>query len=70
MHIGKDNRSFGFQLEESWLQTVGEERYLGVVVDKCMKFTRQCLETRNRANRALGFININVSYKSEVVLFT
>ena len=68
MHIGKDNRNFSYDMEGCWLETVEEEKDLGVVVDKKMKFSKQCLEARNRANRTLGFINRNVSYKSKEVV--
>ena len=68
MHIGKHNRNFSYEMEGCWLEAVEEERDLGVVVDRTMKFSKQCLEARNRANRTLGFINRNVSYKSKEVV--
>ena len=68
MHLGKDNRNFSYEMEGSLLEAVGEEKDLGVVVNRTMKFSKQCLETRNRANRTLGFININVSYESKEVV--
>ena len=68
MHIGRENRYFSYEMEGCWIETVEEEKDLGVVVDKTMKFSKQCLEARNRANRTLGFINRNVSYKSKEVV--
>ena len=68
MHLGKDNRNFSYEMEGCWLEAVGEEKDLGVVVNRTMKFSKQCLETRNSANRTLGFININVSYESKEVV--
>ena len=56
-------------MEGAWLENCEKERDLGVVIDKDLKFSDQCLEARNRANRMLGFIKRNVTYKSkEVVL--
>ena len=57
MHVGKDNREFKYVMEGCWLEAVGEEKDLGVVDDRTMKFSKQCLEARNKANRTLGFIN-------------
>lgn len=47
-------------MEGVWLEAVENEKDLGVVTDKTMKFSKQCLQARNRANRILGFINRNV----------
>lgn len=55
-------------MEGCWLEAVEEGKDLGVVIDRTMKFSKQCLEARNRANRILGFINRNVSYKSKEVV--
>ena len=33
-----------------------------------MKFHKQCLQARNKANKMLGLINRNVSYKSKEVI--
>ena len=41
---------------------------LGVVVDMSLKFSKQCIEAKNRANRVLGYIKRNVSYKSKEVI--
>ncbi len=68
MYLDKDNRTFSYEMEGHWLQAVGEGKDLGVVVDRTMKFSKQCLEARNKANRILGFINRNVSYKSKEVV--
>ena len=68
MHLGKDNTNFNYEMEGCWLEAVEEGKDLGVVIDRTMKFSKQCLEARNRANRILGFINRNVSYKSKEVV--
>ena len=44
MHIGKDNRNFSYEREGCWLEAVEEERDLGVVVDRTIKLSKQCLE--------------------------
>lgn len=68
LHLGKDNRNFSYEMEGDWLESVEEEKDLGVVVNRTMKFSKQCLVAKNRANKTLGFINRNVSYKSKEVV--
>ena len=43
---------------------------MGVFVDDKHKFSKQCLEARNKANRMLGFISRNVGHKSKEVMKT
>lgn len=68
LHIGRRNREFNYEMEGNWLESVNEEKDLGVWTDRGLTFQKQCLEARNRANRVLGFINRNVSYKSKEVV--
>ena len=68
MATAENNRNFSYEMEGYWLEAVEEEKDLGVVVDRSIKFSKQCLEARNKANRTLGFINRNVRYKSKEVV--
>ena len=68
MHLGKDNTNFSYEMEGCWLEAVEEGKDLGVVIGRTMKFSKQCLEARNRANRILGCMNRNVSFKSKEVV--
>ena len=68
INMGKDNREFNYEMDGHWLSSVEDEKDLGVVIDKSLRFSKQCIEARNRANRVLGFIKRNVSYKSKEVI--
>ena len=68
MHIGKRSLEYQYQMSDGWVKSVEEERDLGVLISKNLKFSRQCLMTKNKANSLLGIINRGVSYKySEVI---
>ena len=68
MHVGYGNLKFGYSMNGQWLQECDYEKDLGVVIDRNLKSSRQVLEARNKANRMLGFISRNVSYKSRDVV--
>lgn len=68
LHIGKNNSNFSYTMGDKWLDASDSERDLGVVVNNDLKVHKQCLEARNRANKMLGIINRNVSYKSKEVI--
>lgn len=60
MYIGKDNKYHRWEMEEVWLEAVENRKDLSEVTDKTMKFSRQCLQARNRPNKILKFINRNL----------
>ena len=68
LNFGNNNSHFGYSLNGKWLESRETEKDLGVIVDNQLKFREQCIEVRNKANRILGFINKNVSYKSKYVI--
>jgi len=69
LHVGRSgNDGFGYEMGKDWVEEVSVERDLGVFVTSDLKSGKQCLEARNRANRMLGIINRNVSYKSKRVI--
>ena len=68
MHIGKRNLEYQYQMSDGWVKSIDEERDLGVVISKDLKFSRQCLMAKNKANSMLGIINRGVSYKASEVI--
>ena len=68
MHIGNNNIRFNYEMSENWLDECVIEKDLGIKVDINMNFSEQSLEARNKANRMLGFIGRNVTYKSKEVV--
>ena len=55
-------------MNDGEVKSAGEERDLGVLMSKDLKFSKQCLTAKNKANLMLGTINRGVSYKSGEVL--
>ena len=54
-------------MNDGWVKAIDEERDLGVLMSKDLKFSRECLMASNKANSMLGIINRGVPYKSEVI---
>ena len=70
LHIGSNNPKFNYSMNGVWLGDSKVEKDLGVYVDDKLKFSKQCLEARNRANKMLGFISRNVGHRSKEVIKT
>ena len=68
MHIGKRNLEFQYQMNNGGVKSVDEERDLGVLMSKDLKFSKQCQMSKNKANFLLGIIKRGVSYKSAIVI--
>ncbi len=50
------------------LKSVHVKKDLGITVASCLKFSQQCKDTTGKANRMLGFINKNISFKNKDVI--
>ena len=70
LHIGSNNPKFNYSMNGVWLESSDVEKDLGVFVDNRLKFSKQCLDARNKANRMLGFISRNVAHRSKEVIKT
>ena len=70
IHIGKRNLEFQCQMNgnDGWAKSVDEERDLGVLMSKDLKFSKQCILAKKQANLMLGIINRGLSYKSAEVI--
>ena len=56
-------------MNDGWIKSVHEERDLGVLMSKELKFSKQWLLAKNKANLMSGIINRGVPNKSaEVIL--
>ena len=68
LHLGYSNKEFNYDMNGDWLESVDQEKDLGVIISSNLKVANQCLEARNKANKMLGIINRNVVYKSKEVV--
>ena len=55
-------------MKDGWVKSIDEERDLGVLLSKDLKFSKQCLLAKNKAYLMLGISNIGVLYKSAEVI--
>ena len=68
MHIGKKKLDFQQQRSDGQVKSVDEKRDLGVLMSKDLKFSKQCLLAKNKANLMLDIINKGILYKSAEVI--
>ena len=66
MNISKKHHpsKFTYSLHNTELKTTDTTKYLGITLSQDMKWTKHITQTCSLANRALGFIKINVKIRS------
>ena len=72
LHLGQFNPNHSYTMADIILQDVFEEKDLGVIIDKDLKFHAQTAAVVNKANRLLGLIKkcfVNISIKSFIILY-
>ena len=55
-------------MNEGWVKSINERRYLGVLISEALKFSRQFLMAKNKAKSMLAIINRKVLYKSSEII--
>ena len=68
LQIGNRNNKFQYDMKGQKLKTASTVKDLGVIVSQNLKFSRQCNETTSKANKMLGFITRNFSFKSKDII--
>ena len=54
-------------MNDSWVNSVDEGRDLGVLMSEDLKFSKQCILGKNKANLMLGIINRGVLYNKSTI---
>ena len=67
MHLGHRNPQQEYKMGGKALTVTEEERDIGVVVEKSLKPTKQCLEATRKANMVLGQITRSFYYRDRFV---
>ncbi|GAB0202490.1 hypothetical protein GRJ2_002714600 [Grus japonensis] len=62
-HDWQDDKQ-SYRLGGEWVESSPEEKDLGVLVDKKLSMSRQCVLTAQKANRVLGCVSSNVTSRS------
>ena len=69
MHFGRSNARAVYFIGGQQLEEVDNEKDLGIIVQKDLKVSEQCVKAVKTANRVLGMINRAFTYKTrEIVL--
>ncbi|KAF2362080.1 Reverse transcriptase domain [Trinorchestia longiramus] len=68
MHVGANNRHFQHTMYNIPIETVQQQRDLGVIVTENLKHDKQVEKGVKNASRILGFIARNFEYKSKNII--
>jgi len=68
MHMGRKNPRYQYKMNGQILETVKQEKDLGVVISEDLKVSNQCNMAYLKANRTLGLIKRTIEYKSEFIM--
>jgi len=68
MHIGKSELQSHYFMKNQQLETVCEEKDLGVMITNDLKVSQQCQQAYNKASRILGLINRTIEYRHKNIL--
>ena len=70
MHFGYNNPNNIFLLGGHILETVDEEKDLGVMIRKDLKASSQCIKIVKTANQILGMIKKRSPLKQKIIYFS
>src|SRR6267154_2236162 len=68
MHLGRNNMANQYKLDDKKLKESKNERDLGVIIDKNLKFSDHCNKVANTANVTLGMIKRTIKCKSKSII--
>ncbi|GAB0176161.1 hypothetical protein GRJ2_000081300 [Grus japonensis] len=69
LHVGRRNPKHNYRLGGEWIESNPEEKELGVLVDKKLNMSRQCVLAAHEASRILGCIKSSMTSRlREVIL--
>ena len=70
LHIGICNPCWKYKMSGRSLEDVDEEKDLGVIIDKDLKFHRQSAAAIKKANSSLGIIKKSFTFLDEETFFS
>ncbi len=68
LHVGTRNQKFDYEMNGVKLDSVQCSNDLGVSISSDLKFSQQCKSAAGKANRMLGIINKNFSFKNKDII--
>ena len=68
MHIGHNNMKSNYNMSNQQLPTTDQQRDLGIIISKDLKWQKQTEKSCKAANRVPGFIARNFRYKNKELI--
>lgn len=68
MHIGRTNEEFQYNMGNQKLESVSDQRDLGIQLTADLKSSKQCQKAYTKASKVLGMIGRTFSYKSRDIM--
>ncbi len=68
LQVGTRNKKFDYEMRGVKLKSVQCAKDLEVKIASNLKFSQQCVDAANKANRMLGFIKRNFLFKNKDVI--
>jgi hypothetical protein len=68
IHFGYNNNRAEYRMGDDILEHKEEEKDLGIVVHQSLKPSQQCVKAAKKANKILGMISRNISFKSPFII--
>ena len=69
MHIGHNNMQSNYIMSNQQLPTTDQQRDLGIIISKDLKWQKQTEKSCKTSNSVLGFIARNFMYKNKELIF-
>jgi hypothetical protein len=70
MHTGYQNPHHTYKMGDTDLNETVEEKDFGIMINKTLKVSSQCASAAKKANRALGMIKRNFTYRNRNVIIS
>ncbi len=70
LEVGTRNLKYDYEISGEKLERVHCVKDLGVTIASNLKFSQQCEEAAGKANRMLGFIKRNFSFKNKDIILS
>ena len=68
LQVGSNNNKYEYEINGHKINSTSQVKDLGVTITSNLKTSTQCIIAANKANRSLGFIKRNFTYKSSNIV--